>query len=570
MPPSDRDDDMLATMTPTGAGRLDFLATGQRPWLLLVLLCLSLYLPGLASLPPIDRDEARFVQATRQMLETRDFVRIRFQDEARNKKPVGIYWLQSASVAILSSPAATSVWPYRLVSIGGALAAVLMLFGFGARIFDRRTALVGAGFLAGALDLVFEAHVATTDAALLATAVAAQGSLAMAYLAGRRGERFGWPLAVLFWVAQALAILIKGPVVPAISLLTGVCLALAERRATWLKGLHWWWGVPLLLLLVAPWFVLVEQATGGAFLKEAVGHDFLGKVAGGQEAHGAPPGYYLLAMFVSFWPVTLFLGLAATWSWRHRRLPATRLLVAWLVPFWIVLELVPTKLPHYVLPLYPALALLAARALIAHVEEGFQPPSRLWITIPAVLWSLVGAALGAALILLPGWLGWSFATCLGGMIAAAGILAGLWQFWRVQRGRHGIGGALLAVALAGFVAVPGFGVVLPSLDPLWLSRSAANLVAAEAKPGEALGSVGYAEPSLVFLTGTHTQLLPPDFSPLDMKIPLVLVAHRNDAAFHAGLAAHHLVARARGAVSGFDYSNGHWMTLVLYRLSPAT
>ncbi|HEX4193944.1 MAG TPA: glycosyl transferase, partial [Stellaceae bacterium] len=75
---------------------------GWRPYALLTLLCLGLYLPGLVHLPVTDRDEARFVQASRQMLETHDLIAIRFQDEARNKKPAGIYWLQAASVALLS------------------------------------------------------------------------------------------------------------------------------------------------------------------------------------------------------------------------------------------------------------------------------------------------------------------------------------------------------------------------------------------------------------------------------------------------------------------------------------
>src|SRR5579863_9847332 len=94
-----------------------------RPYALLLLLCLLLYVPGIAAIPPLDRDEARFAQATRQMLETGDFLRIRFQDAARNRKPAGIYWLQAAAVAAFSSPAATAIWPYRLPSLLGATAA---------------------------------------------------------------------------------------------------------------------------------------------------------------------------------------------------------------------------------------------------------------------------------------------------------------------------------------------------------------------------------------------------------------------------------------------------------------
>jgi len=87
-----------------------------RGFALLLLLCLILYAPGLASIPPVDRDEARFAQATRQMLETGDFIRIRFQEEAHNKKPIGIHWLQAAAVALFSTPGSTAIWPYRLPS----------------------------------------------------------------------------------------------------------------------------------------------------------------------------------------------------------------------------------------------------------------------------------------------------------------------------------------------------------------------------------------------------------------------------------------------------------------------
>src|SRR5713226_9138475 len=110
-----------------------------RPYALLAGLCLLLYLPGIAAIPPLDRDEARFAQATRQMVETGDFLRIRFQDEARNKKPAGIYWLQAVAVGAFSTPNATAIWPYRLPSLLGAMAAVLTLFVFGAALFRDRT-----------------------------------------------------------------------------------------------------------------------------------------------------------------------------------------------------------------------------------------------------------------------------------------------------------------------------------------------------------------------------------------------------------------------------------------------
>src|SRR5579864_821275 len=124
---------------------------GVRPYVLLVGLCLLLYLPGIAAIPPLDRDEARFAQATRQMLETGDFLRIRFQDEARNRKPAGIYWLQAAAVGAFSTPASTAIWPYRLPSLVGGIAAALLTCAFAAALFREEERRDSLGLIAAVL-----------------------------------------------------------------------------------------------------------------------------------------------------------------------------------------------------------------------------------------------------------------------------------------------------------------------------------------------------------------------------------------------------------------------------------
>src|ERR1700736_6555723 len=238
--------------------------TSIRPCAMLCFLCLILYLPGLAAIPPLDRDEARFAQATRQMLETGDFVRIRFQDEARNKKPTGIYWLQAAAVAAFSSPDSAAIWPYRLPSALAATAAVLLIFGFGARFFDARAAaFIAAVLTASALGVVVEAHLAKTDAALLAAVVAGQGALGLVYIMTRTGRRVGWPLPLLFWLAEAIAILLKGAPGPLLALLTAGCLSIADRDITWVKRLRPLAGVLVMAAMVAPWVIAVQNATGG-------------------------------------------------------------------------------------------------------------------------------------------------------------------------------------------------------------------------------------------------------------------------------------------------------------------
>ena len=558
------------------AERLDYLAEGRRPWLLLLLLSLALFLPGIASLPVVDRDEARYVQATRQMLETGDLVQIRFQDEARNKKPVGIYWLQAGLVRLLSDPEATAVWPYRLASVLGALASVLLTFHFGAEIFDRRTALIGAALLAATANLVYTAHIATTDAVQLACIVAVQGALGVAYLAQRRGETPPLRNALVFWIALGLGMLVKGPVAPGLAAVTAVTLVITDRKARWLLSLKPLWGVPLALVIVLPWLVLIELQTGGAFLQEAVGHDFFGKVAGAQEAHGALPGYYLGFTPITFWPASLCLGAAVVWAWRSRRLPAARLLIAWIVPFWLILELVPTKLPHYVLPLYPALALLSAKALVALGEDGMAEPRTWFRPVFPVLWALIGLAFGVGLLALPFLAGQltgvaqdtSAAAERIGAIATAAVAVTAWQVLGRDRARLGPSSAVYAV-VAGLLVLPlGLEGVLPRIDALWLSRAAAALVAGERTPGERVASSGYTEASLVFLLGTDTELVAPPTAAADLaahRVGLVLIEGRQDEAFKAALAGEGFTPRSLGQVQGLDYSNGKRMVLTLYR-----
>src|SRR5436853_2631411 len=135
---------------------LNFVAAGHARAVAFLVLCgLLFYLPGFFSIPPIDRDEARFAQATRQMVETGDFVDIRFQDDVRYKKPVGIYWVQAAvveSATKLGVPnAQLRIWLYRVPSLIGAIGAVLLTYWTALAFVSRRGAVLAALMLCSCL-----------------------------------------------------------------------------------------------------------------------------------------------------------------------------------------------------------------------------------------------------------------------------------------------------------------------------------------------------------------------------------------------------------------------------------
>ena len=116
-----------------------------------------------------------------------------------------------------------------------------------------------------------------------------------------------------------------------------------STSARWVWALRPVAGFAWMVLLVLPWFVAIIAKSGGDFFVQAVGHDMLGKVTSGQEAHGAPPGLYFVLFWVTFWPGSVLAGLAAPAIWRSRREAGAQFLLAWLVPSWLVFEAVMTN-----------------------------------------------------------------------------------------------------------------------------------------------------------------------------------------------------------------------------------
>lgn len=555
------------------------LTGGLRPYLALTLLCLVLYLPGLAALPPMDRDESRFIQATRQMLESGDYIRIQFQDEMRAKKPAGTYWLQAAAVKALSHPAATATWPYRLPSALAAWAAVLMTFAFGRSLIGERPALLGGVLLASALMLTLEAHQGKSDALLLACVVAAQGTLARFYVGAKAREAQGGggcgggagPItanrlmmpgtadALVFWLAQGAAILIKGPVVPVISLLTLATLWAADRNLRWFVAMKPLLGAAVTAAIAAPWFVAISSATGGAFVGEAVKGDLLPKLLGAQESHGGVPGLYLLLASATFWPGSLLLWPAVAKLWSQRKRLAFRVLLAWAVPTWVMFEIIPTKLPHYVLPAFPALALMIAALACEGLEVFRHRAAKAWYAV----WTLIGLGLAAAMVVLPIKFGSGFEPTT--VPAAIGIaLATLLPAALAWRGQ--VATATLALALTAAATFPvAFQGVAPSLDRLFLSRSAARIVATVGSDGP-VAAAGYSEPSLVFLLGTNTRFVDGAGAARHLaaqRRTLAVVSDRELPGFFAAAAELKLEVEEFGRADGVNYSRGKPTTLVV-------
>lgn len=562
--------------------------------MLLLLLGAAVYLPGLWSIPPVDRDEARFAQASRQMFESvalphaqRDaalhgggvVVPMLGQRPRLNKPPV-IYWLQAGSawVATGGRPERDAIWMYRVPSVVGAVVAVSAVWVMGRRLMGPAGAWLGAAMLAACPVVVWEAHQARADLVLLAFTTAAMAALHRVWRA--EGPARGWAAPVAFWVAMAGGILTKGPITPMVAGLTVLTLCVVSRRWRWVGGLRPCLGVVVVAALVGPWVVGVVRSVGWEVYWTEVMGETLGRSMTTREGHWGLPGYHAVLSAALFWPGSLLALAAVVHAWHRagvlepgvrgglRALPGrwkrradgdpdALFLIAWLVPAWIVFEAVMTKLPHYTMPLYPALALVTALAIdrmLAGRAGAIEARSQ---RVGAVVWGAIGLALlaGVSIGLAMLVTGFTRGAAIGSAVVGGGLaVAAVVVYFR---GRV-VAAHVLGLAGVAVFAVATLGMVLPSAQRVWVSPRVMHALGGHTGPVAALG---YHEDSLVFLTRGRLE-----------KVGSAEGARRWLVAHPGGL----LVAPAHEAdtlggevlgsrIEGFNYSNGRSVDLRIVR-----
>ncbi|MGC8642351.1 MAG: ArnT family glycosyltransferase [Isosphaeraceae bacterium] len=343
------------TVSSGSAGRGSVLESRRMGWLAPVaigLLSLSINLAGNARIGLWDRDEPRFAVAVREMRARGDWIFPTFNGEPRYHKPILIYWLMGLATAL----AGDNPFGVRLVSALAGAGTCLMVWGMGRRMFGAR-----AGFLAGLMLAVSpinvaESKLATTDATMAFFIVCTQACLLE--LAIRPSRK----VAAGFWACLSLACLTKGPIGPILLL---IALAMAwwwgwPVPVVW-KRLYPRWGLAAFLAVALPWYVAIAIASRGAYLHFAFHTQILSRLTGGMEQHGGFPGYYLALAVLAFFPWSALVPAAVWGAWQRRRTrPELRFLLGWIIGPWLFLECLPTRMVHYILPAFPACALLVA------------------------------------------------------------------------------------------------------------------------------------------------------------------------------------------------------------------
>ena len=520
-------------------------------WFYLLVFSCLVFIPGISSIPTIDRDEAHFAQATVQMLETGNFFQIRFQDKTRFQKPPGINWLQAFAVKLVSKDNIHSIWPYRIPSVLSAILSVLACFYFANRFMSTNTAAVAASLLAATILLTLEAHMAVIDASLLFSVLLMQGSLWIIYDASLKKSPISliWPLC--FWLSMSYGFVLKG-VTPLVGLLSIVTLCFMSKNLRLARDVKFFSGLSLFVALTIFWLYFVNQAENSNYLLQIFQKDLLPKLQGGHESHGKPPFFHFLMLPITFWPASLFLLPAGLYAWtNYKEDPRVKFLLAWILPTWLFFDLMPTKLPQYILPLFPAIAILAALSL-----ENRNLVRSNTLKILQVLWILLSIAIGFSFIFISYLINSSvsyFSIILCAEITALSIYC----VYLERKASPALIPALLVMAYLSFFLC--FGNLLPSLKPLWLSDIATKSIQSyKTSTDKPLLVSGFEEPSLVFNLGTKAV----KFS--DMPTILKAISEPN------ALALVDINALKKPEnykiytkYYGFNYSKGKWLTLAL-------
>ncbi len=484
----------------------------------LIFLILAGIFSGQNSIPPIDRDEARFAQASRQMVQSNDYVNIKFQDEIRAKKPIGIYWLQAFSTKVFGSE---EIGSFRVPSLLSSLISILFV-GFLTRlIFPLYQTIVVTLLFSSSITFMGEAHLAKTDATLLCLICIQQYYLLKLILDKKISFRVKYLYPVIIWFAFSFGVLVKGPLSFAILIPTVILFCYFQKSIDLISKLNPIIGIIICAFVILPWFFAIEEATQGVFLQKAFNEDFFSKLQSGQEGHGALPGTHLLILSVAIWPVATFLPCLILFCIENKNNIVVQFLISWIVPFWIIIEIIPTKLFHYSLPVLPAIAILAIGGMFqfkSNIKKIQNTLLKNLIYFSSVLFGLGGVILGIGLFYtcykfnIDKDFSITFLTILIILITIAVFSLSLLLIFNLRAindisRKYFYNLPLAIIALGAIFNIINFNFIIPKLDYLFPSKILANKI--ELINPETITSAGYHEPSLVFLLKGNVLLSKP-------------------------------------------------------------
>lgn len=448
-----------------------------------------------------DRDEGYYARVAIEMTRSGNWILPTYNDAVFPDKPPLIYWLMAVFMRIFGE----NEFGARFVSAPATGFSSFFIFLIGNRMFSRKAGLYAMLAFATSTLTIYLGITAMLDALLVAFICL---TLWIYLTILQSPERF-WLKAAAFGLSLGFAMLTKGPVGPAIVIpcvaLTWFFLPQGERPAFQRMAVL---AVAAILgfgMLLA-WEIPANSMSDDEMVIGGIGVHVIGRALAPMQSHGGSGfwGYlatlpaYIPVIFIGFMPSTLFLPSVLSALWRRtgvETLPRLFLL-SWMFPGFILFSLAATKLPHYMEPLFPPMALGAGALIAGHLTAGNTARN-----IGRWLYILMIGGLAAALVA-------AMTFAKDGLVLAAlavGVIVVLGFGFRIslaqRKGQYET--ALMAAAISVVLLMePLFLVVIPRLETaIKVSKPVADLIRADVKPGTPVYDAGYLEPSLVFYLG---------------------------------------------------------------------
>ena len=460
-----------------------------------VLVALACFLPGFLNIPPIDGDGPSSAVAAREMVATGDFATVRVQTDMQPWQPHGMQWLEAATL-LASGQTNPPLWVYRIPSLIAAIATVILTWWTMLSFGRPRAALLAGMLVAGSGVLGLQARLAAPDAMLVASTVLAAGALARLWLADDKPASGSMPW--LFWLAIAAGLLLKGIVAPGMAAAAVLALSVERGEFGWLARLRPAVGVVVIAVAALPWLSSIAALA----ISDAGGPDipFLTRI-GVPFTLEAPPATYALLAPLLAGPAMTFIFAGTPWLVANARRPAIFFALAWGLPLWLTAELMTEKLPQYVLPAMPAIAMLAAVVIDEGAARIRGRISQFYSSSPLIWPPVIAVAVPAIFVALEGrFPAWAFAAFVVGGIL--GPVAWLW----LRRG-SAVAASVLAILSAMFIYLGFFGSIVPGLTGLRVAEQIVAVGQAHVSCADpSFAAAGFPEESLVLMAGRGTVL----------------------------------------------------------------
>jgi 4-amino-4-deoxy-L-arabinose transferase-like glycosyltransferase len=526
----------------------------------LVILATYLSLAGRTTL--WDRDEPRFARAAAEMLQSHNYLIITFNDESWPDKPVLTYWAMALAMRLLGPTA----FACRLFGVVGTALACAATFYIGRRLLDRRAGLWAMLALASTLQILVIGSAATSDAILLPFTIGAMAVFAHARQTGVRPAHM-----ILIGVATGLAMLVKGPMglMPALAIVVIGLLERKDRRFRRASLATAGVSIGLGTAIFCAWAVPSSVATGGEFLRVFVGRHVIGRALSPMEHHGGNRLLYLLyyvpVVIGGFFPWTLHLP-GALVALAHGRVGGhlgRRFFLGWIVPPFVVMSLAATKLPHYIVFLWPALALIVGGVIVAAQRGLLTSKDRDWLRGGVWFFGPLALLLGLGLIVGPWFVPISGLRWWGG---AAGVVVLMTMMLAIRE--HLLDrpqrSAFMLIAGMAVLQVPLQCGILPALEQVKVAPVLAREVNARTDRNVPVAAYGYREPTLNFYVSRHIEPLSSQDAAIawaaSQEAGVLIITRDKLDEIHGPLSDSPMTQIA--SVQGWDYSKGKKIEVV--------